>query len=289
MALPASVPGDHTIGHEPVDPTKGDDGHKVAPKPGDTIITDDKGGTRVIPGDTDPNKGQDQGSTNPDNPNKGKDEGNKGQDHGTTSPDKPNKGNDEGNKGKDEGSTTPVVPTTPSDSSNGQTPVQTPDQKPEDSDKPVDNSNNKGQGDKQDQNDQTENTKKTSKKTTKKNKKSANDANKVTREAKEKQREEMRKHPSSTGVGSNDGVLGSPLMGNNGPVAPTQDQAHMAPEGSPSATVQAATLGTHAAVSNSNNLPQTGEAASKLGLIGLAFASLGGMVALAGTRKRRED
>ena len=40
---------------------------------------------------------------------------------------------------------------------------------------------------------------------------------------------------------------------------------------------------------NSNNLPQTGEAASKLGLIGLAFASLGGMVALAGTRKRRED
>ena len=99
----------------------------------------------------------------------------------------------------------------------------------------------------------------------------------------------MRKHPSSTGVGSDDGVLGSPRMGNNGPVAPTQDQAHMAPEGSPSATVQAATLGTHAAVSNSNNLPQTGEAASKLGLIGLAFASLGGIVALAGTRKRRED
>lgn len=289
MALPASVPGDHTIGHEPVDPTKGDDGHKVAPKPGDTTITDDKGGTRVIPGDTDPNKGQDHGSTNPDKPNKGKDEGNKGQDHGTTSPDKPNKGNDEGNKGKDEGSTTPVVPTTPSDSSNGQTPVQTPDQKPEDSDKPVDNSNNKGQGDKQDQNGQTENTKKTSKKTTKKNKKSAKDVNKVTREAKEKQREEMHKHPSSTGVGSDDGVLGSPLMGNNGPVAPTQDQAHMAPEVSPSATVQAATLGTHAAVSNSNNLPQTGENASKLGLIGLAFASLGGIVALAGTRKRRED
>lgn len=310
MALPASVPGDHTIGHEPVDPTKGDDGHKVAPKPGDTTITDDKGGTRVIPGDTDPNKGQDHGSTNPDNPNKGKDEGNKGQDHGitnpdkpnkgkdegnkgqdhgTTSPDKPNKGNDEGNKGKDEGSTTPVVPTTPSDSSNGQTPVQTSDQKPEDSDKPVDNSNNKGQGDKQDQNGQTENTKKTSKKTTKKNKKSAKDVNKVTREAKEKQREEMHKHPSSTGVGSDDGVLGSPLMGNNGPVAPTQDQAHMAPEVSPSATVQAATLGTHAAVSNSNNLPQTGENASKLGLIGLAFASLGGIVALAGTRKRRED
>ena len=299
MALPASVPGDHTIGHEPVDPTKGDDGHKVAPKPGDTTIIDDKGGTRVIPGDTDPNKGQDHGTTNPDNPNKGKDEGNKGQDHGSTNPDnpnkgkdegnKPNKGNDEGNKGKDEGSTTPVVPTTPSDSSNGQTPVQTPDQKPEDSDKPVDNSNNKGQGDKQDQNDQTENTKKTSKKTTKKNKKSAKDVNKVTREAKEKQREAMRKHPSSTGVGSDDGVLGSPRMGNNGPVAPTQDQAHMAPEGSPSATVQAATLGTHAAVSNSNNLPQTGEAASKLGLIGLAFASLGGIVALAGTRKRRED
>lgn len=310
MALPASVPGDHTIGHEPVDPTKGDDGHKVAPKPGDTTITDDKGGTRVIPGDTDPNKGQDHGSTNPDNPNKGKDEGNKGQDHGTTnpdnpnkgkdegnksqdhgttSPDKPNKGKDEGNKGKDEGSTTPVVPTTPSDSSNGQTPVQTPDQKPEDSDKPVDNSNNKGQGDKQDQNGQTENTKKTSKKTTKKNKKSAKDANKVTREAKEKQREEMRKHPSSTGVGSNDGVLGSPLMGNKGPVAPTQDQAHMAPEVSPSATVQAATLGTHAAVSNSNNLPQTGETASKLGLIGLAFVSLGSIVALAGTCKRRED
>lgn len=289
MALPASVPGDHTIGHEPVDPTKGDDGHKVAPKPGDTTITDDKGGTRVIPGDTDPNKGQDHGSTNPDNPNKGKDEGNKGQDHGSTSPDKPNKGNDEGNKGKDEGSTTPVVPTTPSDSSNGQTPVQTPDQKPEDSDKPVDNSNNKGQGDKQDQNGQTENTKKTSKKTSKKNKKSAKDVNKVTREAKEKQREAMRKHPSSTGVGSDDGVLGSPLMGNNGPVAPTQDQAHMAPEVSPSATVQAATLGTHAVVSNSNNLPQTGEVASKLGLIGLAFASLGGIVALAGTRKRRED
>lgn len=285
MALPASVPGDHTIGHEPVDPTKGDDGHKVAPKPGDTIITDDKGGTRVIPGDTDPNKGQDHGTTSPDNPNKGKDEGNKGQDHGTTNPDNPNKGKDEGNKGKDEGSTTPVVPTTPSDSSNGQTPVPTPDQKPEDSDKPVDNSNNKGQDDKQDQNDQTENTKKTPKK----NKKSAKDVNKVTRKAKEKQREEMRKHPSSTGVGSDDGVLGSPLMGNNGPVAPNQDQAHMAPEGSPLATVQAATLGTHAAVSNSNNLPQTGEAASKLGLIGLAFASLGGMVALAGTRKRRED
>lgn len=306
MALPANVPGDHTIGHEPVDPTKGDDGHKVAPKPGDTIITDDKGGTRVIPGDTDPNKGQDHGTTSPDNPNKGKDEGNKGQDHGSTNPDNPNKGknegnkgqghgstnpdnpnkgNDEGNKGKDEGSTTPVVPTTPSDSSNGQTPVQTPDQKPEDSDKPVDNSNNKGQGDKQDQNGQTANTEKTSKK----NKKSAKDVNKVTREAKEKQREAMRKHPSSTGVGSDDGVLGSPRMGNNGPVAPTQDQAHMAPEGSPSATVQAATLGTHAAVSNSNNLPQTGESASKLGLIGLAFASLGGIVALAGTRKRRED
>ena len=297
MALPASVPGDHTIGHEPVDPTKGDDGHKVAPKPGDTIITDDKGGTRVIPGDTDPNKDQDHGTTNPDNPNKGKDEGNKGQDHGTTNPDnpnkgedegnkgqdhgttssdKPNKGNDEGNKGKDEGSTTPVVPTTPSDNNkpvDNSKPVD--NNKPADDNKPVDNSNNKG----------TENTKKTSKK----NKKSAKDANKVTREAKEKQREEMRKHPSSTGVGSNDGVLGSPLMGNHGPVAPTQDQAHMAPEVSPSATVQAATLGTHAAVSNSNNLPQTGEAASKLGLIGLAFASLGGMVALAGTRKRRED
>ena len=72
---------------------------------------------------------------------------------------------------------------------------------------------------------------------------------------------------------SNDTKLG------NAPVGNANDEANK-----PSHTVQASVVN-----SDSKALPQTGESQNKIGIIGAVFASLAGMIGLAGTRKKRKN
>ena len=65
----------------------------------------------------------------------------------------------------------------------------------------------------------------------------------------------------------------------NAPVGNANDEANK-----PSHTVQAAVVN-----SDSKALPQTGESQNKLGIIGAVFASLAGMIGLAGTKKKRKN
>ena len=65
----------------------------------------------------------------------------------------------------------------------------------------------------------------------------------------------------------------------NSPVGNANDEANK-----PSHTVQAAVVN-----SNSKTLPQTGESQNKAGIIGAVFASLAGMIGLAGTKKKRKN
>ena len=65
----------------------------------------------------------------------------------------------------------------------------------------------------------------------------------------------------------------------NAPVGNANDEANK-----PSHTVQAAVVN-----SDSKTLPQTGESQNKIGIIGAVFASLAGMIGLAGTKKKRKN
>ena len=65
----------------------------------------------------------------------------------------------------------------------------------------------------------------------------------------------------------------------NAPVGNANDEADK-----PSHTVQAAVVN-----SDSKALPQTGESQNKIGIIGAVFASLAGMLGLAGTKKKRKN
>ena len=65
----------------------------------------------------------------------------------------------------------------------------------------------------------------------------------------------------------------------NAPVGNANDEADK-----PSHTVQAAVVN-----SDSKALPQTGESQNKIGIIGAVFASLAGMIGLAGTKKKRKN
>ena len=72
---------------------------------------------------------------------------------------------------------------------------------------------------------------------------------------------------------SNDTKLGNAPVGNAN--AEANKTSH---------TVQAAVVN-----SDSKALPQTGENQNKLGIIGAVVASLGGMLGLAGTKKKRKN